>query len=97
LVIFTPASPQYPRHRRRLSERLAAETALGKALPRCVEEALRVAGRDGSLATFLQPRLNALDRTVAQVEGWILGVAGALDAVGGVTMPEGRGAADPLH
>lgn len=58
---------------------------------------LAMADRDGSLATFLQPRLSARDRAVAQVEGWILGVAGALDAVGGVTMPEGRGAANSLH
>lgn len=58
---------------------------------------LAIADRDGSLATFLQPRLNAPDRTVAQVEGWILGVAGALDSFGKTTIIDGRGADDSLH
>ncbi len=33
------------------------------------------ADRDGSLAAFLNPSLAAPERTTAQVEGWILGVA----------------------
>lgn len=33
------------------------------------------ADRDGSLATFLKPDLTPPERAVAQVEGWILGVA----------------------
>ena len=33
------------------------------------------ADRDGSLAAFLKPDLSPPERTVAQVEGWILGVA----------------------
>jgi hypothetical protein len=33
------------------------------------------ADRDGSLAAFLKPDLTAPECTVAQVEGWILGVA----------------------
>lgn len=33
------------------------------------------ADRDGSLAAFLKPGLTPPERTVAQVEGWILGVA----------------------
>jgi hypothetical protein len=33
------------------------------------------ADRDGSLAAFLKPDLTAPERTMAQVEGWILGVA----------------------
>ncbi len=33
------------------------------------------ADRDGSLACFLRPDLNPPERTAAQVEGWILGVA----------------------
>ena len=32
------------------------------------------ADRDGSLAAFLKPALTPAERTVAQVEGWILGV-----------------------
>jgi hypothetical protein len=32
------------------------------------------ADRGGSLAAFLKPELNPAERTVAQVEGWILGV-----------------------
>jgi len=32
------------------------------------------ADRDGSLAAFLKPNLTPPDRTVAQAEGWILGV-----------------------
>ncbi len=33
------------------------------------------ADRDGGLAAFLTPPLTASERTTAQVEGWILGVA----------------------
>lgn len=55
---------------------------------------LAMADRDGSLATFLRPRLGAPERAAAQVEGWILGVAGALDAFGGVTATRGD---DPDH
>ena len=33
------------------------------------------ADRDGSLAAFVNPNLMPPERTVAQVEGWILGVA----------------------
>ncbi|WP_376800523.1 hypothetical protein, partial [Candidatus Raskinella chloraquaticus] len=34
------------------------------------------ADRDGSLAAFMNPELTPAERTVAQVEGWILGVPG---------------------
>ena len=34
------------------------------------------ADHDGSLAAFLKPVLTPSERTVAQVEGWILGVPG---------------------
>jgi hypothetical protein len=40
------------------------------AAPCCISRA----DRDGTLATFLMPNLTAAERTVAQVEGWILGV-----------------------
>jgi hypothetical protein len=36
------------------------------------------ADRDGTLAAFLKPDLTPPDRTVAQVEGWILGVPGLI-------------------
>lgn len=36
------------------------------------------ADRDGTLAAFLNPDLSPSERTVAQVEGWILGVKGAV-------------------
>lgn len=36
------------------------------------------ADRDGTLAAFLSPDLTPPERTVAQVEGWILGVPGQL-------------------
>jgi hypothetical protein len=52
---------------------------------------LAIADRDRSLAAFLQPRLSPPDRTVAQVEGWILGVAGTLDPSGKTTMIDVRG------
>jgi hypothetical protein len=58
---------------------------------------LAMADRDGSLATFLRPRLSPPERTVAQVEGWILGVAGALDSSGTATMVEDRGTGVSLH
>ena len=35
---------------------------------------LRRADRDGTLEEFLRPALNPAERTVAEVEGWILGV-----------------------
>ena len=38
------------------------------------------ADRDGSLATFLKPDLSPSERTLAQVEGWILGVPGLIRA-----------------
>ncbi|WP_211369207.1 hypothetical protein [Roseospira navarrensis] len=37
------------------------------------------ADRDGTLRAALVPRLSAADTTIAQVEGWILGVDGAMD------------------
>ena len=40
----------------------------------CTAAWLRRADRDGSLANFLKPHLTPPERTVAQVEGWILGV-----------------------
>ena len=39
------------------------------------------ADHDGSLASFLKPELTGSERTVAEVEGWILGVGGNLRAV----------------
>ncbi len=42
----------------------------------CAAEWLRRADRDGSLASFLHPQLTPPERTVAAVEGWILGVPG---------------------
>lgn len=36
------------------------------------------ADRDGTLAGFLHPDLSPPERTVAQVEGWILGVPGII-------------------
>jgi hypothetical protein len=36
------------------------------------------ADRDGSLAAFLKPDLTPPERTLAQVEGWILGVPGLI-------------------
>jgi hypothetical protein len=38
------------------------------------------ADRNGSLATFLKPDLAPPERTVAQIEGWILGVPGWIRA-----------------
>jgi hypothetical protein len=39
-----------------------------------VAACLRRADLDGSLATFLEPSLTPVERNVARVEGWILGV-----------------------
>jgi hypothetical protein len=36
------------------------------------------ADRDGSLSAFLHPNLTPPERTLAQVEGWILGVPGLI-------------------
>ena len=41
----------------------------------CATEWLRRADRDGCLARFLKPCLTPPERALAQVEGWILGVA----------------------
>jgi hypothetical protein len=42
-----------------------------------IAASLRRADHDGSLAAFLKPVLTPSERAVAQVEGWILGVAGS--------------------
>lgn len=42
----------------------------------CIAAFLSRANRDGSLATMLNPDLSPNERTLAQVEGWILGVPG---------------------
>jgi hypothetical protein len=39
---------------------------------------LSYADRDSTLAPFLKPELSPPERTVAQVEGWILGVPGLI-------------------
>lgn len=44
----------------------------------CIAAWLSRAYRNGSLATFLKPELTPPERTVAQVEGWILGVPGLI-------------------
>ena len=41
----------------------------------CIAAWLSRADRDGSLAAFLKPDLTPPERTLAQVEGWILGAA----------------------
>ena len=46
----------------------------------CIAAWLSRADRDGSLAAFLKPDLTPPERTVAQVEGWILGVPGLIRA-----------------
>ena len=43
---------------------------------------LALAHRDGSLATFVKPDLRPAERTVAQVEGWILGVPALIRTAG---------------
>ena len=42
----------------------------------CIAAWLSRADRNGSLAGFLEPELTPPERTVAQMEGWILGVPG---------------------
>jgi hypothetical protein len=44
--------------------------------------------QDGTLAAFLKPNLTPPERTVAQVEGWILGVPRFVTGLHGIT--EGR-------
>ena len=44
----------------------------------CIAAWLSRADRNGSLAAFLKPELTPPERTVAQVEGWILGVPGLI-------------------
>ena len=47
----------------------------------CVSAWLSRTDHDGSLTTCLKPDLTGSERTVAEVEGWILGVGGNLRAV----------------
>jgi hypothetical protein len=42
----------------------------------CIAAWLAGADREGTLGGFLKPELSAADRSLAQVEGWILGVPG---------------------
>jgi len=44
----------------------------------CIAAWLSRADRNGSLAAFLNPDLSPPERTLAQVEGWILGVPGLI-------------------
>ena len=44
----------------------------------CIAAWLSRADRNGSLAAFLKPDLTPPERTLAQVEGWILGVPGLI-------------------
>jgi hypothetical protein len=44
----------------------------------CIAAWLSRADRDGSLAAFLKPNLTPPECSVAQVEGWILGVPGLI-------------------
>jgi hypothetical protein len=53
------------------------------------------AGRDGSLAAFLNPDLSPPERTLAQVEGWILGVPGLIRADKGSVDSETAAACGP--
>ena len=57
-------SRRFPRNDRTADQHDAYSTA----------EWLRRADRDGTLDEFLQPSLKPAERTVAEVEGWILGV-----------------------
>lgn len=49
------------------------------------------ADRDGSLAAFLNPDLSPPERTLAQVEGWILGVTNSTHRPRGVTTQKAAG------
>ena len=44
----------------------------------CIAAWLSRADRNGSLAAFLKPNLTPPERTLARVEGWILGVPGLI-------------------
>jgi hypothetical protein len=44
----------------------------------CMAAWMSRAYRDGSLAGFLEPQLATAERTVAEMEGWILGVPGGM-------------------
>jgi hypothetical protein len=46
----------------------------------CIAAWLSRADRNGNLAAFLRPELAPPERTVAQVEGWILGVSGLIQS-----------------
>ena len=58
---------------------------------------LAAADRSGSLSGFLQPGLTEVEKTVARVEGWILGVAGTLDLPASGDSREGGEASGTLH
>jgi hypothetical protein len=45
----------------------------------CIAAWLSRADRDGTLGGFLKPDLSPAERTVAQVEGWILGCSGVFE------------------
>ena len=54
------------------------------------------ADRDGTLAAFLMPDLTPPERTVAKVEGWILGVPGLIRADGKMDDPASAACNTPL-
>jgi hypothetical protein len=53
------------------------------------------ADRDGSLAAFLNPDLSAPEHTLAQLEGWILGVPGLIRSAKGRDNSNAPNACDP--
>jgi hypothetical protein len=57
---------------------------------------LSCADRDGSLAAFLNPDLSPPERTLAQVEGWILGVPGLIRSAKGRDDSAMPNACDPI-
>jgi hypothetical protein len=61
----------------------------------CIAAWLSRADRDGSLAAFLNPDLSPPERTLAQVEGWILGVPGLIRAGKGRDDSSTPNACDP--
>ncbi|MGB3273827.1 MAG: hypothetical protein WBA66_13170, partial [Xanthobacteraceae bacterium] len=56
---------------------------------------LSSADRDGRLAAFLNPDLSPPERTLAQVEGWILGVPGLIRSAKGRDGSSRSEACDP--
>ena len=76
--VLPPPSPRKYWTRRGIAEWLVERLAEDQHDSYCIATWLLRADQNGSLAAFLKPDLTPPESTLAQLEGWILGVPGLI-------------------